>query len=184
MEENKINLWSEAGLPGLILGAVSSVYLLISMWTSGMAGTGALAFLIATLKLALWAGKFFLCIWLLRFFLIKFSERNREADNRKVFQYGLVIALLSALVYSVFYYAYIVYINPEVLTASMDLAMQQYAGMLDPAGLEAMDNMRSDMPVATLITNFIWCFLFGTVLSYIYSRRIPAEADNPFKDEQ
>ncbi len=182
MEENKIPLWSEAGVPGIILGTVSIVYLLVNSFTAKLAGTGFTAILIGTLNFLLWAGKLMLCLWLLRFFLLRFSSRNPAADNRKVFHFGIACAVLSALLYSVFYLAYVLYINPEVINASFDLAMQQYSSMLDAASLEAMENMRSDMPVATFFTTLIWCFLFGTVASYIFSRHIPADADDPFKD--
>ena len=184
MEENKVNIWSEAGLPGLILGAVSIAYLVLNSLMGGLAGTGIAAFLIGTLTFLVWAGKTFLCIWLFWFFQRKFSTAHGIKERKKIMSYGLAMAALSALLYSVFSLAYMLYINPEALNASFDLAMQQYAPMMDAATRESMENLRSDMPVATFIVNLLWCFLFGTILSAIFSSKLAPNSDNPFQDEQ
>ena len=184
MEENKVNIWSEASVPGLVLGAVSIAYLLLNSLMTGLAGTGMLAFLIGTLTFIVWAGKFVLCIWLFGFFQKKFATTHSITERKQIFRYGMVVAGLSALLYSVFSLAYMLYINPEALNASFDLAMQQYSTMLDPATLESMENLRSDMPVATFIANLLWCFLFGTILSAIFSAKLAPGSDNPFIDEQ
>ena len=184
MEEKKLIIWSDASVPGLILGGISIAYLLLNSLVTGLAGTGMLAFLIGTLTFILWAGKLFLCIWLLQRFMQKFHSGHPESARRQLFRFGMAVAALSALFYSVFSLAYVLYINPEAINASFDLVMQQYAGMLDAATLESMENMRSDMPVATFITNLLWCFLFGTILSAIFSARIAPNSDNPFQDQQ
>ena len=184
MEENKINIWSEASVPGLILGGVSIAYLLLNSLVTGLAGTGVVAFLIGTLTFIIWAGKFFLCIWLFQFYQKKFATSHDLKERKKIFQYGMVVAALSALLYSVFSLAYMLYINPEALNASFDLAMQQYAPMMDANTLESMENFRADMPVATFIVNLLWCFLFGTILSAIFSSKLAPNSDNPFQDEQ
>ena len=184
MEENKVNIWSEASVPGLILGAVSIAYLLLNSLMTGLAGTGMLAFLIGTLTFIVWAGKFVLCIWLFGFFQKKFATTHSITERKQIFRYGMVVAGLSALLYSVFSLAYMLYINPEALNASFDLVMQQYSTMLDPATLESMENLRSDMPVATFIVNLLWCFLFGTILSAIFSAKLAPNSDNPFQDQQ
>lgn len=184
MEENKVNIWSEASMPGLVLGAVSIAYLLLNSLITGLAGTGMVAFLIGTLTFVVWAGKFVLCIWLFGFFQKKFAKAHGITERKKIFQYGLVVAGFSALLYSVFSLAYMLYINPEALNASFDLAMQQYAPMMDSSTLESMENLRADMPAATFIVNLLWCFLFGTILSAIFSSKLAPDSDNPFQDEQ
>ena len=184
MDENKVSIWSEAGIPGLVLGAVSIAYLLLNSLMTGLAGTGAVAFLIGTLTFLVWAGKTFLCIWLFWFFQKKFCAAHGIKERRKLMNYGMAVAIMSALLYSVFSLAYMLYINPEALNASFDLAMQQYAPMMDAATLESMENLRADMPVATFIVNLLWCFLFGTILSAIFSSKLAPNSDNPFQDEQ
>lgn len=184
MDEKRINLWNEAASPGLVLGLVSIAYLALSMLTGKLAGTGGMAFLIGLLSFLLWAGKLFLCIWLFRFFLLRFAERNASADNRAVFRFGMVVALYSALLYSGFYLVYLLYINPDAIAQSFELAMQQYSSMMDAASIEAMENMMADMPAISFFSQLIWCWLFGTVLSAIFSKKIPSDASNPFDNGQ
>lgn len=184
MEEKQINIWNEAALPGLVLGSVSIIYMVLSMLMGSLAGTGRMAFLIGLLSFLLWAGKLFLCIWLMKFFMLRFSGRNPSADNRKVFRFGMVVALFSALLYSGFDLVYMLYINPDYIGQSFDLIMQQYASMADSSTLEAMENMKSDMPAITFFSQLVWCWLFGTALSSIFSRKIPSDASDPFKNQQ
>ncbi len=40
MAEEKINIWNEAAVPGLVLGLVSIVYMVVNLLTSRLAGTG------------------------------------------------------------------------------------------------------------------------------------------------
>lgn len=181
MEEKRINLWNEAGKAGLVLGLVSIAYLIITHFTGKMAGSGLGAFAIGTLNFVLWAGKLFLCIWLVRYFLLQFSKRNPSADNKKVFSFGMVTALYSAILYSAFYLLYVLYLAPESIAASMDAIMSQYASGVDSNTLEMMENMKADMPTISFFVNLVWCWLFGTILSAIFSRKIPANADDPFK---
>mgnify|MGYP002625727813 FL=1 len=185
MAEERINIWNEAAVPGLVLGFVSIAYMVVTMLTSKFAGTGATAVLIGILDFVLWAVKFAACILLLRHFLLAFSKRNPSADNRKVFHFGMATALFSALLYSGFYLVYVLYIDPEMLSSAMETALASYSGMMDSGTLAAMQDILPDMPAIGFFSNLIWCWLFGTVLSSIFSRNIPAPVqDDPFKDNQ
>lgn len=184
MAEEKINIWNEAAVPGLVLGLVSIAYMVVNLLTSRLAGTGGMAFLIGLLGFVLWAAKIAACILLLRHFLLAFSRRNPSADNRKVFQFGMVVALYSALLYSGFYLVYVLYIDPDTIAASMEAAMSAYSSMMTSDMRAAMENMQADMPAIGFFSNLIWCWLFGTVLSAIFSRTIPGPIrDDPFKDD-
>ncbi len=184
MEQEKINIWNEAGKSGLVLGLVSIVYMVVASLVSKLGATGATAFLIGFLNFILWAAKLFICIWLMRTFMLHFSAKNPSADNRKVFRFGMVTALYSSLLFSAFYLVYVLYINPESLTASFDAIMAQYSGMVDSQTLESMENMKSEMPAISFFSNFIWCWLFGTIISAIFSKNIPSSSSDPFKDQQ
>jgi len=184
MKEERINLWNEAGKAGLVLGTVSILYMLITLFSGKLAGGGFTAILIGMLNFALWAGKLVLCIWLMRFFLLKFSKRNPSADNKQVFRFGMLVALLSALLYSAFYLVYILYIAPNAIAESFDLVMRQYAASMDAASIDALENLKADMPAITFFAQLIWSWLFGTILSAIFSRKIPSDISNPFKPEE
>ena len=62
MQDEKVNIWADAGVPGLILGAVSIAYLVLNSLMGGLAGSGITAFLIGTLTFLVWAGKIFLLL--------------------------------------------------------------------------------------------------------------------------
>ena len=53
---------------------------------------------------------------------------------------------------------------------------QQPEGELTP---EMMEQMQGKMPVISFFSNFIWCFLYGSILSSILSSRIGRDID-PF----
>lgn len=180
MTEERINIWNAAGKPGLVLGVVSILYMVINHFIGKIAATGSVAIIVGFANFLLWAGKLFLCIWLMRTFMLGFSAAHKSADNNKVFRFGVVVALLSAIVFSAFNLVYMLYIAPEILSESFDLVMQQYAGRFSASEMESLSNMQADLPRFTFIINFIWCFLFGTILSAIFSRKIPSDLNNPF----
>jgi hypothetical protein len=62
----------------------------------------------------------------------------------------------------------------------MNQLMQQMAPMMDSNTIEQMDQMLEMMPQLTFFSNLIYCFLYGTILSFILSRNIPSR--NPFAD--
>src|SRR5574344_1020658 len=93
---DKNSLWNSAARAGIVLGGVSILYLLLTMLT-GYAGLGnkAISLLVSVLNAILWIAKFGACIYLMRMFMLKFSDSNRDADNARVFKFGRATALLS-----------------------------------------------------------------------------------------
>lgn len=165
MDEKK-SIWNEAAVAGLVLGAVSSVYMLLNGYISPF------------LSIIFWLAKFAGCIFLMRFFLAKYSANNSEAGHSDVFRFGSLVALLSALIYAAFSLAYMKYINPEMISEAFDSALGMYENLLDSNTLNQMEQMMPKMPVYSFFINLFYCWLFGTVLSAIFSRNIPS--DNPF----
>lgn len=166
---DKKSLWNEAAIAGLILGAISSAY----MYLSGIAGT------VVTLLMGL--VKFVGCIYLMYFFMKKFSAGNPDAGHSEVFRFGSLVALLSALLYAAFSLAYLLYINPDSLSEALDKAMETYESILDSNSLEQLESLVPKMPTISFFTNLFYCWIFGTILSAIFSRNIPS--DNPFDGE-
>lgn len=177
MEQNTIrkNIWEEASKAGLALGLVSTVYLFI---TTFLAGAEMSTFLNMTISFLLWAVKFAACIWLMMKFMRRFVGRNAEADNSSTFRFGVVTALLSALIYAAASFANVAYISADMYSEQMNMLMQQMAPMMDSNTLKQMDEMLGIMPQLTFFSNLIYCFFYGTILSFILSRNIPDR--NPF----
>ena len=177
MEQNVIqkNMWNTAARAGLILGLVSTVYIIVNSWT-GRAEIP--AFLSILINGAVWCLKFGGCIWLMRFFMKKFVSENPEADNSRTFRLGVAMAILSALVFAAYTLAGVAFISTDHYTEQMEAVMQQMGPMLDSNSLAQVDSVMQNLPKIAFFSNLIYCILYGTVLSAIHSRNIPSK--DPF----
>ena len=168
---DKKTIWSDAGMPGLILGLVPAVTLTVGSFSGS-----------TILSLLLWCIKFSSCIYLMYFFMRKFSSLHEEADNSDTFRFGAVVALLSAFVYSSYYLIYVLYIQPDIFKDSIQVAMDNLGSYMDSNSRDQIENMLPKLPTVTFFFNLCYCFLFGTVLSAILSRMVPSS--NPFSDDE
>ena len=184
MEQNVIqrNMWNTAGKAGLVLGAVSAIYVLL---IQGLTMIHTPAILMILLMMILWASKFGGCIFLMILYMKRFATDNPGTDRRDVYKTGRATALLSALVYAAFSFANIAYFYPEFFAGQMDAIMEQIAPMLDSNTLSAMEKTMQDLPQTTFFSNLIYCFFYGTVLSHIIARLMPMQdSSSDFKTEE
>lgn len=179
MAEQKNSMLEQAGKAGLVLGGVSIAYMLLTMLTGKAAENGP-AILLGLVNILLWVAKFLGCIYLMRFFILRFAANDPEADNSRAFRFGTLTALLSALIYSAFYLAYVSFIAPDTFEEALSALTDN--PMLDSNTLTAVEDMIPRMPTISFFVNLIWCWLFGTILAAIFSRNI--SSSNPFIDEQ
>jgi hypothetical protein len=179
MIQQKI-IWNDAARSGLVLGGVSIGYMLCTILLGKLQGGPAIGVIVNVLSLLLWVFKFVLCIRLMKFFMLKFAASNPEAANGDTFRFGTATALLSALIYSAFYLAWVSFINPDMFTSSIDMVREAYSGTFTSDQMDAIDEMVPKLPTITFFVNLVWCWLFGTVLSAIFSANIPPR--NPFRD--
>lgn len=178
MDSNaKKMLWNMAGTAGLLMGLISTASMFIGQ---AMSTTQMPAFAVSVIGFILWAAETGGCIYLMQLYMKKFAATCPEADNRATFRMGMATALLSALVYSAASFANMAFISADYYAEQFDMMMQQMAPMMDSNTATVMDNMLSSMPQITFISNLIYCFLFGTVVSAILSRNIPSR--DPFAD--
>jgi len=181
MAEKNI-IWESAGKAGLVLGGVSILYMLCTMLTGKLAESveGFAVALPALLNFLLWACKFGACIYLMKLFMTRYSQADPAADNAAVFRFGMLTALFSALLYSAFYLAYTTFIAPDAFEKSLDVLRSN--PYVDSATMSQMEEIIPRMPTISFFLNFFYCWLFGTVLSAIFSKNIPPQ--NPFRDNQ
>ena len=177
MADDRSNFLNESGKAGLVLAGVAIAYMLISNLISGVLKGG---FLSNALAFALWAGKFALCIWLMYKFLLAFALKN-DKDRSRTFNYGMMVALCSAVVYAGFYLLYVTVIAPDTISKALDTAVQAYSGMLTSDQIDNIMNMESSLPTIGFFANFIWCWLIGTIISAIVSSNI-CNKSNPFDE--
>ena len=177
MEQNNIrkDLADTAGKAGLVLGLVSTAYMFATQLMAGTAG-----FMTSILSFILWAAKFGGCIWLMSFFMKRFAADHPEVDNKTTFRLGMATAFLSALVYSGAAFANIAFISGDLMTEQIELMMQQMGSMMDSNSMTLMETYLENLPVITFFSSMLYCFVFGTVLSFILSRNIPNK--DPFAD--
>ncbi len=178
MEDKKI-FWTEAMTAGLVLGGVSSAYLLIQWLISLLPSAKVVQVIASVAGIFLWIFKFWACIHLMKVLLKNHSANNPEAVNADVFRFGVAAAFLSAIIYSAAYLAYMVFLAPDVISTFVD--MMKESPMLDSNSLAMIDAMVPKMPTICFFVNLIYCTLFGTVVAAIQSRNIPSA--NPFSNK-
>ncbi len=178
MEENllKRNMWNDAAIAGLALGGVSTVYLFVTVLMGKMESSVLTDMLLGLL----WIGKFGGCIWLMMFFMKKFAAENPEVDNKGTRRFGVISALLSAIVYAAASFANAAFISADSLYEQMNLMVQQMAPFMDSNTMSRMDMMMEKLPQYTFFSNFFYCFIYGALLSSILSIKIPQ--NDPFAD--
>ena len=172
---DKKTIWNEAGKAGLILGAVSILYLLYSQLTQGIgAGNKAVTFIMSALSVLVWGAKVAGCKVLMRLFV-------RKHDNS--FGFGTLVAFLSSLVYSAFYMAFYLIICPGKLEGQMETLIPTLSasGGLDANTLSALQTMSENIVQIGFFSNLIYCFLFGLVLAAIFSAG--KKNSNPFNGQ-
>jgi len=172
------SLWREAGLAGLVLGGVAVVLPLISGLIPSGSGSMLLNLLLSVLKFALWLAKFVGCIWLVKYFMIKFVKKYDEVDNSSTFNFGMASSFLSALIVSAVSLFQSTRIDSAEYLEQMQTAMSSYSGALDSNMMAVMERMVDKLPTITFFSTLIYCFVFGLIVSYIWSRNIPAK--DPF----
>lgn len=171
-EIKRKEIWESAGMPGLILGLVPCAYTLLNMLFNNSGESVAGNFLSTILAFILWLAKFVGCIWLMKYFMQKFANQHPGIDMKTVFRFGMITALLSALICSVFSFVMTVYINPEQVQEAIDLVMESYSSMLDSNSMTMMESIMSNYATIQFFTNIVYCFLYGTIISRLLSGKI------------
>ena len=173
------DFWDGAGKAGLVLGLVPIVYMLIEQLLLQDAAEKLGTAPATLVTFLLWTAKFVGCILLMRWFMRRFANTHDGVTRRDASRYGSAIALTSALIYSAFVLAWSKFIDPEMFTRAFEQAAEQYSAYMDSNTMEMMEEMQGQMPVIAFFSNFIWCFLYGSILSSILSSRIGRDVD-PF----
>ena len=116
----------------------------------------------------------------MKIFMKRYVSENPDSTNSDTFKLGTAMALLSAIVYSAAAFANVAFISPELFQTQMDMMMQQMAPMMDSNTMSVMETYMENLAQITFISNLIYCFLFGMILSFILSRSIPSK--DPFAE--
>lgn len=159
-------LWNEAAKAGAFLGAVSVGCLALKEW----AGTSGNNFLITAAAVILWAVEFFGCILIMKNVMLSLRDRYEGVKMADTYRLGRRAALLSGLLLASAQTLFILKMPEAEMNAFTDQLMT--AIPMGAAGREEVEGMMDKLPLITFISQWIYCFLYGTVLSSILSRYI------------
>lgn len=163
---DNITLWNEAARAGVYFGLVS-VGCLLGKEAASLSGQ---AFLVQAAAVILWTVEFFGCILLMKKVQLDLRDRYEGVKIEDCYRLGRRAALLSGLLLASAQALIILYMPQESLdTLVGDLSQ---AMSMNSAQREQLDGMMDKLPVLSFAFQWLYCFLYGTVLSSIMSRYI------------
>lgn len=176
-------LWNEAAKAGVLFGFVS-VSCLALKELAGMSGSN---FLTQAAFIILWTVEFFGCILLMKKVQLDLRDKYQDVKMADTFKLGRRAALLSGLLLASAQALIILYMPQETMDQLVSAVSE--AMPMGAAQQEQMDGMLDKLPLLTFLFQWMYCFLYGTVLSSIMSRYIFLEKifgppfQNPPEDE-
>lgn len=159
MESEKYNAnapskWNSAALDGLILASVTVAATLLNLWISNQI-VSFLCWLVKT------AGS----IWLLFNIMKRFAISRPEES---VFGYGVMVCLFSSIVCAAAVFAFYEYLFPDSMAQAMEQVRQILSQQnIPPEAEDALDMVEDNASKLTCISNLLWGFLYGVLLSAI-----------------
>ena len=165
--DNK-TLWNEAGRVGFVFGGFSSLCLLLKEG-AGLTGSN---FLVTAAAIILWAVEFFGCILLMKKYMLDLRDKFEGVTMVDTYRFGRRVALLSGLILAAVD-AFLIMKMPQDPVASV---MTELSAAM-PAGLgrvseDDLGRLVDKLPLYTFIGQWLYCFLYGSLLSAILSRYI------------
>lgn len=165
--------WSSAAMDGLYLSLVTIIY---SLLVSVMEPQG---FLITAL---LWIAKFGGCMYLLWFFMKRWSDRFETITYSGSYNYGFLVCLFSSIMCACYSYVQIEWLFPEntqeAITLAKETMIQQ--GTLTSSTENMIDMMSSNMGRISMFASLFYYIIFGAIAAAITANF--TKKTNPFGD--
>jgi len=166
--ENKFDSkWSGAAKDGLILSLVTVVVITLQVLTES-----------TFLNLLLWIIKLVGSIWILSIFMKRF---HTEKPGESAFTYGFKVCLCSAVVCAVYSLLLYGFIFPDYASESINKAMESLGSKAALPEMEeitdVMAKMEDNYAQIQCISTFVWCTLFGLIVSAIIGRSLNSKKD-------
>ena len=161
-------LWNEAGRVGFVFGGFSSLCLLLK---EGAALTGS-TFLVQAAAIILWAVEFFGCILLMKKYMLDLRDKFDGVTMEDAYHFGRRVALLSGLILAAVD-AILIMKMPQDTVADVVSELNTAVTAKLGAGYEGeVGRVVDRLPLYTFIFQWIYCFLYGSLLSAIMARYI------------
>lgn len=176
-------MWDEASVAGLVLGGVVLGATVLGELLNLAKGQGAVVvFATNFLGMVVWAAKVGLCFYFLKRFMKKVCDTYQEPSRLMSYRFGRTACVLSALVCAALQAAHTM-LFPDRYAEAMAEAAKMMEGVQGMAVDEATLAMATS-PAMQFTATFVYCFIYGIVLSLFLSRRIPGpEADKKFLEK-
>ena len=110
--------------------------------------------------------------------MLKLVKKYDEVDNTSTFNFGMASSFLSALIVSAVGLLQSVRMDKDIFISELTSSMGKYGAPLDSNTMAMIEKISDNMPTITFFSSLIYCFIFGVIVSYIWSRNIPAK--DPF----
>ena len=173
MEQN--NKWSSAAMDGLYLSLVTIIYsLIVSVFPTE-------SFLIKTL---LWIVKFGGCLYLLWYFMKRWSDQFDTITYSQSYNYGFIVCLLSSVICACFSYAQVEWFFPghteEAINLAKETMIQQ--GTLNSSTEDTMNTFFNNIGRISLFASLVYYTIFGGIAAAITANF--TKKTNPFGETE
>lgn len=173
------NIWNKAAIDGLMLAAASIILVLVSELIGN-----------AIVGKAIWIVKLVATVWLLWFFMSKYSEEHASQEGyttrSQAVKYGFITSFLSAILVAVFTFInYKIMLTPETLDAMKEAYFSSgNLSSLDDDSKALLEKVLYHFPEWALVGQLIWCTLFGLIASAIMGGSVKIDnSDNAPSDD-
>lgn len=168
MKPDSKTLWNEAGRVGFVFGGFSSLCLVLKM---GASLTGS-SFLVQAAAIILWAVEFFGCILLMKKYMLDLRDKYDGASIEDVYHFGRRVALLSGLILAAVDAFITMKLPPETVENVVSELSTAVSSQLGSGYEGEVGRFVDKLPLYTFIGQWLYCFLYGSLLSAIMSRYI------------
>ena len=168
MKLDSKTLWNEAGRVGFVFGGFSALCLVLK---EGAALTGS-TFLVQAAAIILWAVEFFGCILLMKKYMLDLRDKFDDVTMVDAYRFGRRVALLSGLILAAVDAVIIMKMPQDTVESVISELNTAVSGKLG-AGFEGeVGRFVDKLPLYTFLGQWLYCFLYGSLLSAIMSRYI------------
>jgi hypothetical protein len=115
--------------------------------------------------------------------MVKLVSNYSGVTNRITWKFGCAAGFLSALIFAAVSMANAAYISPDAYSQAFNEVLSGMKSMMDSNSVSMAENVMNRLPEMLFITNLGYCFLWGLVLSGIFSQNIPSRDPFASNDE-
>ena len=168
MKPDSRTIWNEAGRVGFVFGGFSSLCLVLK---EGAGLTGS-TFLIQAAAIILWAVEFFGCILLMKKYMLDFRDKYEGVSMVDTYRFGRRVGLLSGLILATVHAVILLKLPQETTSTLVNDLTAALNGKVGGITEDEVGRIVDRLPLYVFFVQWVYCFLYGSILSAIMSRYI------------